>query len=156
MTEEEKKAIEDYKRVIAMYFKYSNYDLFCSNLMKSGVKGTIQNTMADMINLIEKLQKENEKWKENARIAEENDTTLVLDVNQACKELGISEDTIIADELADKIKEKYILKDKIREKIEDLKKEIENNKNNWYEYFYDDMVKYSIKLLEKLLKEEQE
>ena len=63
MTEEEKKAIEDYKRVIAMYFKYSDYDLFCSNLMKSGVKGTIQNTMADMINLIEKLQKENEELK---------------------------------------------------------------------------------------------
>ena len=58
---EENKAIEDYKRVIAMYFKYSDYDLFCSNLMKSGVKGTIQNTMADMVNLIEKLQKENEE-----------------------------------------------------------------------------------------------
>lgn len=66
MTEGEKKAIEDYKRVIAMYFKYSDYDLFCSNLMKSGVKGTIQNTMADMINLIEKLQKENEDY-EKAR-----------------------------------------------------------------------------------------
>lgn len=64
MTEEESKAIEDYKRVIAMYFKYSDYDLFCSNLMKSGVKGTIQNTIADMINIIEKLQKENERLKE--------------------------------------------------------------------------------------------
>ena len=63
MTEEENKAIEDYKRVIAMYFKYSDYDLFCSNLMKSGVKGTIKNTMADMVNLIEKLKKENEELK---------------------------------------------------------------------------------------------
>ena len=98
MTEEEKKAIEIVKEI----WQFTDYS-------------TDKIALKVVLDLIKKLQKENEKWKENARIAEENDTTLVLDVNQACKELGISEDTIIADELADKIKEKYILKDKIRE-----------------------------------------
>ena len=63
MNENENKAIEDFKRVIANYFSYSSYDLFYSDLVKTGIKGTIQNTFADMINLIEKLQKENEELK---------------------------------------------------------------------------------------------
>ena len=140
MTEEEKKAIEYLKDYIKSDLNYFTID-FNNNLRIS-------------MNLIEKLQKENEKWKENARIAEENDTTLVLDVNQACKELGISEDTIIADELADKIKEKYILKDKIREKIkelEDWNSEYSNRINHHQEYTLTALVQ---NLLKELLKEE--
>lgn len=58
---EKNKTIEDFKRVIANYFSYSSYDLFYSDLINTGIKGTIQNTFADMINLMEKLKKENQE-----------------------------------------------------------------------------------------------
>ena len=121
MTEEEKKAIEDYKRVIAMYFKYSDYDLFCSNLMKSGIKGTIQNTMADMVNLIEKLKKENEELKNKVV---KRDKELIKLEEYANKNF----------ERKDDVKAKYIPKSKIRKLAEELNKEIDwlfNEEGSW-------------------------
>lgn len=55
------------------------------------------------------------KEKEKREIAEENHKVLSLDLGQALKELGLYEDTIIADELVLEIKKRYISKDKIRE-----------------------------------------
>ena len=60
--------------------------------------------------------------KEKREIAEENHKVLSLDIAQACKDLGLPEDTIIADELVLEIKKKFISKDKIKEKIEELSK----------------------------------
>ena len=62
------------------------------------------------------------KEKEKREIAEENHKVLSLDIAQACKDLGLPEDTIIADELVLEIKKKFISKDKIKEKIEELSK----------------------------------
>lgn len=61
---EKNKTIEDFKRIIANYFSYSSYDLFYSNLVNTGIKGTIQNTFADMILFMEKQVTENEDLKE--------------------------------------------------------------------------------------------
>ena len=55
------------------------------------------------------------KEKEKREIAEENHKVLSLDLGKALKELGLYEDTIIADELVLEINKRYISKDKIRE-----------------------------------------
>ena len=55
--------------------------------------------------------------KQKREIAEENDKVLSLDLGDALKELGLPEDTIIADELVLEINNRYISKDKIRELI---------------------------------------
>ena len=62
-----------------------------------------------------------QKEKEKREIAEENHKVLSLDIAQACKELGLYEDTIIADELVVEINKKFISKDKIKEKMEEVK-----------------------------------
>ena len=58
------------------------------------------------------------KEKEKREIAEENHKVLSLDLGQALKDLGLPEDTIIADELVLEINKNYISKDKIKELIE--------------------------------------
>lgn len=62
-----------------------------------------------------------QKEKEKREIAEENHKVLSLDIAQACKDLGLYEDTIIADELVVEINKKFISKDKIRELLEKYK-----------------------------------
>lgn len=58
------------------------------------------------------------KEKEKREIAEENHKGLSLDLGQALKELGLYEDTIIADELVSEINKRYVSKDKIKEKMQ--------------------------------------
>lgn len=58
------------------------------------------------------------KEKEKREIAEENHKVLSLDLGQALKELGLYEDTIIADELVSEINKRYVSKDKIKEKMQ--------------------------------------
>lgn len=74
----------------------------------------LYNAIKDLINLynIEKEKRE---------IAEENHKVLSLDLGQALNDLGLPEDTIIADELVLEINKKYISKDKFKEKIDFLK-----------------------------------
>ena len=51
-------------------------------------------------------------------IEEQNYKVLCEDLTDALKELGLPEDTIISDELADFIREKYVSKDEIRKKMD--------------------------------------
>ena len=116
MIEEKNKAIEDLRKILFQTIQANECGL-STNDFKDEIK-----TYTDILNLIEKLQKEKDKIL-NSKVG-----------------VDLSFDD-------------YIPKDKIREKIEDLRRKIENNKNNWHEYFYDDMVEYSIKLLKELLEE---
>ena len=61
-------------------------------------------------------------------ISQINYDTLCQEIAQVTKDLGLPEDIIIADEMAEFIKEKYISKEKVREKI----KELEEYKNNFW------------------------
>ena len=65
-------------------------------------------------------------------------------------ELGFPEDTIIADEFVQMIKEKYIPVSLVEEKIEELNKAYEDSKdeNGESEYYYPD---YTIRVLQELL-----
>lgn len=56
-----------------------------------------------------------EKEKEKREIAEENHKVLSLDLGKALKELGLYEDTIIADELALEINKRFVSKDRIKQ-----------------------------------------
>lgn len=58
--------------------------------------------------------------KEN-EIIKGNYDTLSKDIQQVTKELGLPEDTIIADEMVQMIKQKFIPKSKVKDKIEELK-----------------------------------
>lgn len=73
---------------------------------------------------INNLEKQLEQEKEEREIAEENHKVLSLDLGDALKELGLPEDTIIADELVLEINNRYISKDKIKAKIEEYDKMI--------------------------------
>lgn len=102
MTEEEKKAIEKFKTKIKYHL---------DNPLGTFVYTTLDDHYLKVIlNLIEKLQKENEERKSEIEI-------FYKWLSFTCKELGISEDTPIIDMLQE-IKENYVPKDKIREKID--------------------------------------
>ena len=86
-------------------------------------------TYYEIIKLIYRLIKELEQEKEKREIAEENEKVLSLDLGDALKELGLPEDTIIADELVLEINNRYISKDKIKAKIEELQCDEDNYEN---------------------------
>jgi len=98
---------------------------------------------------IETLLTAYEKEKEKREIAEENHKVLSLDLGKALKELGLYEDTIIADELALEINKRFVSKDKIKAEIEELEKIIEFEKPS-----YEDTLKYTIEVLQSLLEKE--
>lgn len=76
---------------------------------------------------VETLLTAYEKEKEKREIAEENHKVLSLDLGKALKELGLYEDTIIADELALEINKRFVSKDKIKPiQIIDLDGKIHN------------------------------
>ena len=76
---------------------------------------------------IETLLTAYEKEKEKREIAEENHKVLSLDLGKALKELGLYEDTIIADELVLEINKRFVSKDKIKPiQIIDLAGKIHN------------------------------
>ena len=64
---------------------------------------------------IEALLTAYEEEKEKREIAEENHKVLSLDLGKALKELGLYEDTIIADELALEINKRFVSKDRIKQ-----------------------------------------
>ena len=94
--------------------KYNDYTVFKAKEYSKGLQGLL-----DLYN----------KEKEKREIAEENHKVLSLDLGQALKELGLYEDTIIADELVLEIKKRYISKDKIKEIFNNYSKSslMENN-----------------------------
>ena len=92
--------------------------------------------------LLEQLEKEEERRK----CFECNFETLQADINSVIKDLGLTEDLIIADEMVQEIKQKYISKDKIKEKIEVLKME------EHYDYIDN---KKEIQVLQELLEKEK-
>ena len=92
MTDKEKKAI-DYLQLC--------YDL-------STIDNKSLPKLATVLNLIEKQQKE-------IKIHKDNFEELSKDITQVLKDLGLSEETIIADEMVVEIKKKFVSKDKIRE-----------------------------------------
>lgn len=159
MTDKEKKTIE-------LLNKYTDRNFPCDSCKYCSERPNVNYSIKILLNLIEKQQKEiqrlieieKEHKKENGELRErinneiENHKVLSLDIAQACVDLGLPEDTIIADELVLEINKKYISKDKIREKIEELKE----FQNKFYELnmLKDVAIKTNeINLFEKLLQE---
>lgn len=91
------------------------------------------------------------KEKEKREIAEENYKVLSLDLGQALKELGLYEDTIIADELVLEINKRYISKDKIKGKIEILNTNIVNAER--FDGDYIGNCRFAKYILQELLEE---
>lgn len=76
-----------------------------------------------LLNLIEKQQKE-------IKIHKDNFEGLSADITQVLKDLGLSEETIIADEMVVEIKKKFVSKDKIIEMKNELNEEFEKNNSS--------------------------
>ena len=121
----EAKALETVLRGLNRYIE-SDYETIC-----------LENN-----HLLEQLEKEEERRK----CFECNFETLQADINSVIKDLGLTEDLIIADEMVQEIKQKYISKDKIKEKIEVLKME------EHYDYIDN---KKEIQVLQELLEKEK-
>lgn len=115
MTEEEKKAIEDMNRFA------NSIDMSCVSARQ----------MQIVLNLIEKLQKENEEL-------EEINNELEAEKNEAIRRYNFE----------------TIPKQKVKDKIEELKQEIENLPTEAYPIIEDDL-QIKIEVLEELLKKEQ-
>lgn len=94
--------------------------------------------------LLEQLEKEEERRK----CSECNFETLQADINSVIKDLGLTEDLIIADEMVQEIKQKYISKDKIKDR--QMQREFELQQE--YKDFEDD-VEWNV--YQKLLKESE-
>ena len=103
----------------------------------------------DLVEIEKEHKKENGELREKLNNEIENYKVLSLDIAQACVDLGLPEDTIIADELVLEINKRYISKDKIRKLQEKYKNKIERleskkiwnepvdtiNKNRYTNYF---------------------
>ena len=99
-----------------------------------------RNSIFEILDLYKKEQEEIENLEENYR-------ALLEDNAQAFKDLGLPEDTIVADELVLEINKRYISKDKIKKEIEELK-----NMKVKGEVFITSR-NFAIKILENLLEE---
>ena len=123
MTEEEKEIVKEYKRVIANSYGFAKYDDFVSNLIKYKTEGTIQNTIVDMVNLIEKLQKEIEEKTTIILVGAEKVKSLEKENEEYKKRLTPTPEHPVPVEYQASVfvdKRNYIPKDKIREKIKQL------------------------------------
>lgn len=103
---------------------------------------------------LENIEFELDKEKEKREIAEENHKTLSLDLGQALKNLGLPEDTIIADELVLEINKKYVSRDKIKQFIEENTKYISFGEQDTYLQGQRDENDELMDKLEELLKGE--
>lgn len=105
MNEEEEKIIRQVK-------------IMLDNVTPFDMSPSRYNALETMVNLIEKQQKGIEIHKENFK-------SLSEDITQVLKELGLSEETIIADEMVIEIKKRFVSKDKIKDKIKELEEELD-------------------------------
>lgn len=99
-----------------------------------------RNKLADKIEELLKLY----------QMEEDNYKVLLEDNVQAFKELGLPEDTIVADELVLEINKRYISKDKIKTKMEELKKEMLEENINLEEF---NKKRFCYEVLQNLLEE---
>lgn len=130
MNEEEKKAIEELskKALICNYEERDYPNMIC-----------FKKDMIIALNLIEKLQKENEELKE-----ENEYNKILLDMNN----------NFTIDKKTRNYKWNVIEIQKVKDKIEELNKAYEDSKdeNGESEYYYPD---YTIRVLEELLESEE-
>ena len=75
----------------------------------------------DFLNAVERIVADYKRVLKENEIIKGNYDTLSKDIQQVIKELGLPEDTIIADEMVQMIKQKFIPKSKVKDKIEELK-----------------------------------
>lgn len=75
----------------------------------------------DFLNAVERIVADYKRVLKENEIIKGNYDTLSKDIQQVTKELGLPEDTIIADEMVQMIKQKFIPKSKVKDKIEELK-----------------------------------
>ena len=128
MNEEEKKVIEELskKAVICNYEERDYPNMIC-----------FKKDMIIALNLIEKLQKENEELKNK-----------LLDTLEGQK--------VIKEETPQYIKENYISKEEVKDKIEELKQEKGKHGNCLIEMYEDELVNRDIKILQELIEEREE
>lgn len=113
MSEEEKQVIEEVQ-------------YFITNGIDEARPFPIDDWCEILLSIIEKQQKE-------IKIHKDNFEGLSADITQVLKDLGLSEETIIADEMVVEIKKKFVSKDKIREKLKELKQEGSYFSNGYYD-----------------------
>lgn len=156
MNEEEKKTIEKF---IEKCYKYDESVEIKG--ISVGEEYRILNTVCKALNLIEKLQKENEelrvKWDKDTHILQNKldyANADRIDLAQQNKELRKENEELNyklhSKKIALEIYNRYIPKSKVEEKIEQLNKAYEDSKdeNGESEYYYPD---YTIRVLQELL-----
>ena len=139
MSEEERQQIERVKEFVNYFYSRNiNYDKVDIQEIYD-IEGVLQ--------IIEKQQKEIEIHKTNFE-------TLSADITQVLKDLGISEETIIADEMVIEIKKKFDSKDKIREYLEKRINDVKKAYDDLTEPYYIEGVGFNISYMTKREKEE--
>lgn len=138
--------MEEDKKVIAHYFGYSNYKTFAEDEQIKKSMGTLSKSIVNIINELERLQKEN------------NDLRAIKETVRYLEEAGVKDDLYyvvgrglyLADVLNSAFND-YIPKQVIRNKIEELKAKY-NLGDDYWQYDYDvDMN--TIDILKELLGE---
>lgn len=116
--------------------------------------GIAINDMSTYMKALEHLIKAYKELEEENKIIKGNYYTLCADIQMVTSELGLPEDTIIADEMVSMIKENYIEKSLVEEKIEELnkqeKQELKGLKGQ-DRYFVKQMLQYKRSVLQELL-----
>ena len=103
----------------------------------------------DFLNAVERIVADYKRVLKENEIIKGNYDTLSKDIQQVTKELGLPEDTIIADEMVQMIKQKFIPKSKVKDKIEELK---EDKDSKYYDIFLEERdIENTIKILQELL-----
>ena len=140
----------DSAMLIVEKFILGNYILLGGN-RGNIVKDSLRYILSDY----KRVLKENE-------IIKGNYDTLSKDIQQVTKELGLPEDTIIADEMVQMIKQKFIPKSKVKDKIEELKlivekydRQRENDEDTVLCYEEVSIYWSKIKAYEELLEKEE-
>lgn len=142
MSEEEKKAIEE----LSNWRKY-----IIKNRDKVNRANDIEFYLRTVLNLITKQQEEIEIHKDNYKV-------LSADITQVFKDLGLSEETIIADEMVIEIKKKFISKDKIREINKEIQEKYNKSVNDVYQNPTEALIEFQrlvgkLEILKELLED---
>lgn len=116
----------------------------------------------DFLNAVERIVADYKRVLKENEIIKGNYDTLSKDIQQVTKELGLPEDTIIADEMVQMIKQKFIPKSKVKDKIEELKlivekydRQRENDEDTVLCYEEVSIYWSKIKAYEELLEKEE-
>ena len=140
----QKEIAKDLKTLLNLIDKMKN----CINILDDELKER-NKTINEKEIIIEKLQKENEEWREAYQEEKDKQFELIQNTNNTIKTAVIA-----IEDLQKKLKEVIPIQ-KVKDKIEELKQEKKKYGNCLIEMYEDELVNRNIKILQELLESEK-